>query len=97
LLHKEIDKNSGICIHHSINRILYAFSWWLDAVCPGWEALIEDDYRAVMPLTGNIKLGIHYLYQPFTQQLGVSSDVLKPRNQSFLAAIHLPTRILTLS
>ena len=91
LRQKEIDKNQwDNCIHHSINRMPYAFSWWLDAVCPGWEALIEDDYRAVMPLTGNSKLGIHYLYQPFfTQQLGVfSSDVLQTGEINlFLAAI----------
>jgi hypothetical protein len=52
----------------------YVYSWWLDAVCPGWEALVQDDYTAVMPLTGNRKFGINYLYQPcFTQQLGVFS------------------------
>lgn len=58
-----------------MNRLPYAFSWWLDVVSPGWEALVKDNYEAVMPLTVKCKLGIHYLYQPpLTQQLGVFSN-----------------------
>jgi len=37
-----------------------------------WDALVLDDYAAVMPLTWNKKYSIAYLYQPFlTAQLGV--------------------------
>ncbi len=37
-----------------------------------WDALIMNDYEAVMPLTWNRKFGISYLRQPaFTQQLGI--------------------------
>ena len=37
-----------------------------------WDALVLNDYEAVMPLTWNKKYGIYYLYQPFlTAQLGV--------------------------
>ena len=37
-----------------------------------WDALVLNDYEAVMPLTWNRKYGIHYLYQPpFTACLGV--------------------------
>jgi hypothetical protein len=62
------------CIANSPNRIPYALSWWLDAVCPEWDALVQDDYLAIMPLTHGHKFGIHYLYQPyFTQQLGIFS------------------------
>jgi hypothetical protein len=73
--HNEIDKKKwDECIAHSFNGIIYGYSWYLDIVCPGWEALVEEDYRKVMPLTGRSKLGIRYLYQPFfTQQLGVFS------------------------
>ena len=53
---------------------IYAYSWYLDIVHPGWEALVEDDYQSVMPLTGGKKFGVNYLYQPyFVQQLGVFS------------------------
>lgn len=62
-------------IRTAFNGIVYAFSWYLDSVCDGWEALIYGDYEIVMPLTVNKKFGIHYLYQPFfTQQLGVFSN-----------------------
>jgi hypothetical protein len=62
------------CVANSPNRLPYALSWWLDAVCPEWDALVHDDYLAVMPLTHGHKFGIHYLYQPyFTQQLGIFS------------------------
>jgi len=73
--HKDIDKKKwDDCIEQSANRMPYALSWWLDAVCPEWKALISDDYRAVMPLTHGHKYGIDYLYQPyFTQQLGIFS------------------------
>lgn len=52
----------------------YGLSWWLDIVSPGWEALVEDDYQAVMPLTVKRKYCLRYLVQPkWTQQLGVFS------------------------
>jgi hypothetical protein len=75
LKHKEISKQDwDACISESVNRRVYAFSWYLDLVAPGWDALVEDDYRAVFPLTHNRKMGIRYLSQPFfTQQLGLFS------------------------
>ena len=53
--------------------VWYARSAVLDATCPGWEALWDEEHGAVMPLTGHRKWGlIPYLYQPFPlQQLGV--------------------------
>ncbi len=71
-----IDKNRwNDCINRSINRRVYAYSWYLDLVCPGWDALVEGDYTAVFPLTHYRKWSVNYLAQPyFTQQLGVFSD-----------------------
>lgn len=69
---------------------IYAYSWYLDVVHPGWEALVEDDYQSVMPLTGAKKFGVHYLFQPyFVQQLGVfSKEALSPgKTEEFLNAI----------
>jgi hypothetical protein len=64
------------CIAHAYNGNLYAWSWYLDIVCEGWDALVLGDYEHVMPLTYGRKYGIGYLYQPpFTQQLGVFSKV----------------------
>ena len=62
------------CIDHSPNGLLYAYSFYLDKMAGKWDALVLNDYDAVMPLVWNIKWGIKYLYQPpFTQQLGVFS------------------------
>jgi len=62
------------CIKKAYNGNIYAYSWYLDVVCEGWDALVADDYKIVMPLTGGKKYGLSYLYQPFfTQQLGIFS------------------------
>jgi len=75
LTHNQIDKQRwDNCIEHSSNGNVYAWSWYLDIVHAGWEALVDDDYVRVMPLTGNKKFGVNYLFQPFfTQQLGIFS------------------------
>lgn len=76
LTHNQIDKEKwDNCISLSFNGNVYAWSWYLDIVHPNWEALVEDNYKRVMPLTGGRKFGINYLYQPFfVQQLGVFSQ-----------------------
>lgn len=75
LTHSEIDiEKWDRCIEQSVNGSIFASSWYLDVVHPGWEALVENDYEKVMPLTCGQKWGIHYLFQPpFTQQLGIFS------------------------
>jgi len=54
---------------------LYAHCWYLDALIPGWQALIVskgDVWQAVMPLGIRRKFGIRYALQPsFCQYLGV--------------------------
>lgn len=74
--HQEIDMDKwDACIRDSINGSLYAQSWYLDLVSGGnWDALVDDDYRSVMPLPWRKKFGLKYVYQPlFTQQLGLFS------------------------
>jgi hypothetical protein len=62
------------CISESDGAMPYACSWYLDCVSPGWEALVADDYKAVMPLPVFKKYGISYVATPiFLQQLGVFS------------------------
>jgi hypothetical protein len=75
LKHHQIDKNRwDEVIRTSSNGLVYALSWYLDTVSPGWEALIEDDYEYLMPLPVKKKIGVPYLVQPlFTQQLGIFS------------------------
>jgi len=85
LTHNRIDKKRwDDCITRSLNRRIYAFSWYLDRVCPCWDALIGSDYESVFPLTSNRKWAIRYLYQPyFTQQLGIFS--VNPVNQEIVS------------
>lgn len=60
------------CIHEASNGLIYAYSFYLDAMAKNWDALVQGDYEAVMPLPWNKKYGIYYLYQPpFTASLGV--------------------------
>jgi hypothetical protein len=75
LRYHEIDRERwDECIRKSFNGIIYAYSWYLDVVCPHWEALVEGEYKSVMPLTAGKKLGIRYLFPPFfSQQQGVFS------------------------
>lgn len=64
------------CIAASEGSKVYACSWYLDIVAPGWEALAAEDYSLVFPLTPGRKAGISYLYQPFfAQQLGLVSAI----------------------
>lgn len=73
LKHNEINKEMwDACVINSPNGLIYARSWYLDAMSPGWEALVHKDYIVVMPLTVSKKMGISYLSQPaFSQQLGI--------------------------
>ena len=72
---KEIDKKKwDNCIANANNSLIYAYSFYLDNMAKNWDALVLNDYEAVMPLTWNKKYGIRYLYQPaFIQQLGIFS------------------------
>lgn len=89
LQHNQIDKTKWDAAIAEYGNI-YAYSWYLDIVHPEWEALVEDDYETVMPLTGGKKFGVNYLFQPyFVQQLGVFSKApLTPeKTESFLNTI----------
>lgn len=61
------------CITEAPNGLIYGFHYYLDHMTGGqWDALVLDDYEAVMPLTWRRKFGISYLFQPaFTQQTGI--------------------------
>lgn len=90
LRHNEIDKVKwDNCIHSSENHIIYTLSWYLDIVCPGWDALVADDYQVVMPLPWKKKYGFTYLYKPlFIQQLGIfGNDISVELLNQFLNSI----------
>ena len=101
MTHEQIDKNLwDWCIALAPNGNVYAWSWYLDVVYPGWEALVEikgGKYVTVMPITNKKKYGINYLCQPFfTQQLGVFSVDPLPKEKVlfFLSAIPPQNRLV---
>ena len=66
------DEKWNACISSSANGLIYAYSFYLDAMTDNWDALVLGDYEAVMPLPWRKKWSIFYLYYPFlTAQLGV--------------------------
>ena len=73
LKNKEIDfKKWDQVILGSETPLVFAQSFYLNATSPGWSALVSDNYKSVMPVTANKKLGIKYILQPpFTPQLGI--------------------------
>ena len=75
LSNKNIDREKwDECLRKSPNKLIYAESVYLDTIAEGWEAIILNDYEAIMPLIWRKKWGIKYLYQPaFFQQGGVFS------------------------
>lgn len=77
ILQKDIDKSKwDACIATAANGLVYAYSWYLDAMSNNWDALILNDYETVMPLTWNKKYGVTYLHQPhFCASLGVFSKI----------------------
>ena len=81
------------CIEESDNSLIYAQSFYLDRMVVKWDALVLNDYEAVMPLMWNRKYGFYYLYQPyFIHSLGVFGlKHIKVTADDFLMA--LPKRI----
>jgi hypothetical protein len=92
--HKQIDRDKwDTCIESAINGIIYPYSFYLNQVSPGWDALVMGDYEAVMPLPVKRRWGVSYIVQPpFVQQLGVFSK--SPVKESLVREFirHIPRR-----
>ena len=76
--HHELDRAQwDALIARAPNGLIYALSWYLDVVSPGWTAFVEEvggRYVAGLPLPERTRLGFRYLRQPlFAQQLGLFS------------------------
>jgi len=101
LRHQEIDDKAwDRCISRSVNRNLYAYSWYLNLVCEEWDALVEGEYERVFPLPFRKKAGVHYVYMPpFTQQLGLfSTKHLTPGHvEAFLKTIPKHFRLVEIN
>ena len=77
------DEKWNRCIDTSPNGMVYALSWYLDAVSPQWEAFVvmrNGEYQLCFPLPVRTKWGRRYIYHPFfCQQLGVYYQKLPDR------------------
>lgn len=75
LRHNEIDKVKwDICVGNTPSCKPYGYSWYLDVMAPGWEALVDDDYDSVFPVPAFRRFGLYYIATPvFLQQLGIFS------------------------
>ena len=84
------------CIDNATNGLIYAYSFYLDAMCDNWDALVMGDYEAVMPLPWRKKWGIKYVYQPFlVAQLGLFGTTLtKEKLDAFIHAVPMKFRYI---
>jgi len=83
LKNNEIDREQwDNCIKNTPGAKPYAYSWYLDIMAPGWQALVDDDYDSVFPVPRFSRFGIQYIATPvFLQQLGAFSPD-KPDDQA---------------
>ncbi len=75
IFNREIDrKKYDAAVENALNTRVYACSWYLDAVADDWDVLVQEDYKAVMPLPKRKKYTLNYIYLvPWVQQLGIFS------------------------
>jgi hypothetical protein len=100
LQHTEIDKAKwDACITNAPNGLIYGYSFYLDCMARHWDALVLEDYEAVMPLTWNKKYGFYYLYQPaFIASLGVfGKDLTKEIVDNFVSVFPSKFRLAEIS
>ncbi len=78
LANNAIDKVKwDACVGTASNSLLYAFSFYLDTMAKTWNALVLNDYEAVMPLPCRKKAGFNYLFQPsITPILGIFGNAI---------------------
>lgn len=79
------------CVQQHRPQVLYGYSWYLNTVCPQWDALVLNDYDAVWPLPRGNKWGLTYYYVPYgVQQLGIfSKKALAPAQyDAFYRLLH---------
>lgn len=90
IANKDIDRQKwDQCMDRVGNSLIYGYSAFLDNMVQTWDALILNDYEAIMPLPVRKKWGITYLFQPFlTPILGVfGNDISEKTVSDFLLAI----------
>lgn len=96
--HQDIDlKKWDRTILSSQIPFVFAQSFYLNATCPNWDALVIGNYESVFPLTHKTKFGYKYLPQPpFTSQLGTYGIISKDIEEAFYHYISSNYRLIEL-
>jgi hypothetical protein len=88
------------CINNAHNGSIYAFSWYLDIICEEWEAIVQEDYQAVMPLLIKKRSGIKHVYNTIlANQLGVfSTEILdEEMTNTFLRKVNQTYKVFSVN
>lgn len=87
--HQDIDfRKWDNTVLHSQIPFVFAQSFYLNATCPNWDALVIGDYETIFPVTYKTKFGYRYLPQPpFTSQLGAYGKLNIEAEQQFYGYI----------
>lgn len=75
LSRKEIDDSRwNEAIESALHPVMYGFTWYLDAVCEDWSAIVwpsGTDFQVILPLPLKTRWSIRMVHQPFfCQYLG---------------------------
>lgn len=84
----DIDKYDE-SIRKSLNTTVFAYSWYLNIVCPDWCALVYDNYNIVMPLTKVSVCAVDL--PPFVLWTGIFSDHLLSESESEMFFNSIPS------
>jgi len=87
------------CIKSSFNGSVEAYSWYLNLFCDQWDALIEGDYKTVMPLPVKKKLGQLIVFMPpLICQLGIYSpeQLTDTKTNAFLMMLRKRFRVVNI-
>ena len=95
--HKDIDFEAwDATVAAAANSTIFNYSWYLNAICSSWSALVLGDYEVIMPLPINTKYGMQSLHQPFfSRELRVLAKGLPTPETitAFLSAIPKTCRL----
>lgn len=86
------------CVSNAYNHFIYAESWYLNIVSPGWKALVFGDYEVVMPIPIKDFIIFKKVIQPaWTQQLGLFSrnEIINHTVDDFLIFLRKKYKFIT--
>lgn len=84
------EKKWSDCVNHSANGHVFAQAWYLDIVCDDWQAIVSDEYEAVLPLPVK-RNRFRTVYTPYwTPYLGIINQKPISRRDALLMLRAVP-------